>query len=97
MYESEEAQQTTIELWKKLAARYKNEKIVIGYDLLNEPIPHFYENKEDLNKLLEPFYKKRRRQFEVLIRIISSFSVDRSGIQIKIFGAPFDKNRIHIS
>jgi len=93
LFESEEAQQTTAALWKKLAARYKNEKIVIGYDLLNEPIPHFYENKEDLNKLLEPFYKK----LTVAIR-----SVDKNHIiflggaqwntNFKVFGAPFDKN-----
>ena len=48
LFESEDAQQITIAFWKKLASRYKNDKIVIGYDLLNEPIPHFYENKEDL-------------------------------------------------
>lgn len=93
LYESEEAQQTTIELWKKLAARYEKEEIVIGYDLLNEPIPHFYENKEKLNKLLEPFYKK----LTAAIR-----SVDRNHIiflggaqwntNFKVFGAPFDNN-----
>lgn len=93
LYENEEAQQTTIALWKKLASRYKNEKIVIGYDLLNEPIPHYYENKEELNKLLEPFYKK----LTAAIR-----SVDKNHIiflggaqwntNFKVFGAPFDKN-----
>ncbi len=93
LYESEEAQQTTIELWKKLAARYKNEKIVIGYDLLNEPIPHFYENKEDLNKLLEPFYKK----LTTAIRSIDKNHIIFLGgsqwnTNFKIFGAPFDKN-----
>ena len=93
LFESEEAQQTTINLWKKLASRYKNEKIVIGYDLLNEPIPHFYENKEQLGKLLEPVYKK----------ITSAIrSVDKNHIiflggsqwdsNFKIFSAPFDKN-----
>ncbi|NJD21062.1 MAG: glycoside hydrolase family 5 protein [Melioribacter sp.] len=93
LFESEDAQQTTIALWKKIAARYKNEKIVIGYDLLNEPIPHFYENKEDLNKLLEPFYKK-------LTAAIRSVDKDHiiflGGAQwntnFKVFGAPFDKN-----
>jgi len=58
LLEDEKAQQTTIALWKKLADRYKDETIVIGYDLLNEPLPHYLENKEVLNPLLEPLYKK---------------------------------------
>ena len=96
LFENEEAQNTTIELWKKIAERYKEEKIVIGYDLLNEPIPHFYENKEELNKLLEPLYKK----------IVSAIrNVDKNHIiflggaqwdtNFKVFGPPFDKNVVY--
>ncbi len=93
LYESEDAQKTTIDLWKKLAARYKNEKIILGYDLLNEPIPHFYENKEDLNKLLEPFYKK----LTAAIRSIDKNHIIFLGgsqwnTNFKVFGPPFDKN-----
>lgn len=32
-----EEQQQTADLWKSLAARYKDETIIAGYDLLNEP------------------------------------------------------------
>ena len=96
LFENEEAQNTTIELWKKIAERYNDEKIVIGYDLLNEPIPHFYENKEELNKLLEPLYKK----------IVSAIrNVDKNHIiflggaqwdtNFKVFGPPFDKNVVY--
>lgn len=58
LYEDEQAQKTTIALWKKLADRYKDETIVIGYDLLNEPLPHYLTNKDVLNPLVEPLYKK---------------------------------------
>lgn len=35
----------TIKIWEKLANRYKNETIIIGYDLLNEPVtPSPYSN-----------------------------------------------------
>lgn len=93
LYENEDAQKTTIELWKKIAKRYKNESIVIGYDLLNEPIPHFYENKDELNKLLEPFYKK----LTAAIRTIDkNHIVFLGGAQwntnFKMFSTPFDKN-----
>ncbi len=93
LYENEDAQNTTIALWKKIAARYKNEKIVIGYDLLNEPIPHYYPNKEDLNKLLEPFYK---RLTSAIRSIDKNHIVFLGGAQwntnFKVFNAPFDKN-----
>lgn len=93
LFENEDAQKTTILLWEKLAARYKNEKIVVGYDLLNEPIPHFYENKEELNKLLEPFYKKLT---SAIRRIDKNHIIFLGGAQwntnFKVFGAPFDKN-----
>lgn len=52
-------QKQFIDIWTKIAKRYKNEKTVLGYDLLNEPIAHYF--KDDLPKLnaaLEPLYKE---------------------------------------
>ncbi|MEJ5352029.1 MAG: cellulase family glycosylhydrolase [Melioribacteraceae bacterium] len=93
LFESKDAQETTIKLWKKITQRYKDETIILGYDLLNEPIPHYLNNKEELNKLLEPLYKK----------IASAIrSIDKNHIiflggsqwntNFKIFGPPFDSN-----
>lgn len=39
VWKSPSYQAATINLWKKIAARYKNKSIIAGYDLLNEPIP----------------------------------------------------------
>jgi endoglucanase len=39
LWNSEEAQKRTYELWKAIASRYKGKTIIAGYDLLNEPIP----------------------------------------------------------
>jgi hypothetical protein len=48
-----------VEIWRKIADRYKNEPIILGYDLLNEPIAtYFPEDEEMLNKQLEPLYMK---------------------------------------
>ena len=96
LFESEEAQKTTIALWEKIAERYKDQKIVIGYDLLNEPIPHFYENKEELNKLIEPLYKKI---VSAIRNIDKNHIVFLGGAQwdtnFKVFGPPFDKNVVY--
>jgi hypothetical protein len=93
LFEDERAQQTTIALWKKLAERYKDETIVIGYDLLNEPIPHYMENKEELNLLLEPVYKK----ISAAIREVDkNHAIFLGGAQwntnFKMFGVPFENN-----
>lgn len=37
VWESEENQQKTVALWKKLAEKYKNEPWIGGYDIINEP------------------------------------------------------------
>ena len=43
----------TLELWRLLATRYAEEKVVLGYDLLNEPLPNDwqYEYVDELSTL----------------------------------------------
>lgn len=45
----------TVQLWRELADRYKDEWIVGGYDLLNEPLPNFFNQYNDL---LMPLYQE---------------------------------------
>lgn len=58
LFESETSKQLFSEIWKKIADRYKNEPTVLGFDLLNEPIATYFTNKEEINKLLVPVYKR---------------------------------------
>jgi aryl-phospho-beta-D-glucosidase BglC (GH1 family) len=39
LYLSKDAQQHTVAIWRGIAAHYSKEPTVLGYDLLNEPIP----------------------------------------------------------
>src|SRR6185503_13134320 len=57
LFESAESQELTVNIWRKIAARYRNEPTVIGYDLLNEPIAHYFDTAS-LNPKLEPLYRK---------------------------------------
>jgi endoglucanase len=57
LYDSLESQALTIRIWQDLAKRYRNEPIVIGYDLLNEQIAHFFDTAM-LNPKSEPLYKR---------------------------------------
>jgi endoglucanase len=90
LYESAESQDLTIDIWRKIAARFANEPAVLGYDLLNEPIAHYFDAAQ-LNPKLEPLYR----------RIVSGIrTVDRNHVvflggaqwdtNFKVFGPPFD-------
>lgn len=58
LFESETSQKLFCDIWQKIAARYKEEPVILGYELANEPIAHYFENKEELNKKLEPLYMR---------------------------------------
>jgi endoglucanase len=40
-----------VALWKEIARRYKDEPVIAGYDLLNEPVP--YDSKEEWQTLAQ--------------------------------------------
>jgi len=92
LYESAHDQDLTAEVWKRIANHYRDETTVLGYDLLNEPIPHFPQLQK-YNPRLEPLYKR----IAAAIR-----EVDRNHVLIlggaqwdsnfKVFGPPFDHN-----
>lgn len=58
LFESSESQKLFCSIWKRIAEHYAGEPTVLGYDLLNEPIAHFFDNKDELNNYLEPLYMK---------------------------------------
>ena len=58
IFESEPSQQLFCDIWQRIAERYQNETVILGYELMNEPIAHFFEDKEQLNLQLEPLYKR---------------------------------------
>src|SRR5690554_1819414 len=95
LFESEECQARTVDFWKKLAERYRDEPVVIGYDLLNEPIPH-YPEYEKYNPLLEPLYK---RITTAIREVDPNHLIFLGGAQwdsnFKVFGAPFDDKLVY--
>lgn len=95
LFENPESQDLTVSIWRKLAARYKNEPAVIGYDLLNEPIAHYFESA-NLNPKLEPLYRKI---VAAIREVDKNHIVFLGGAQwdnnFKVFGPPFDDKVVY--
>lgn len=95
LFESEENILLTEKIWVKLADIYKNEKIIIGYDLLNEPIAHYFD-KDKLNPLLEPFFKKLTSEIR---KVDKNHILFIAGAQwnsnFSVFGKPFDSKLVY--
>ena len=82
-------------LWQRVARRYRNEPVVAGYDLLNEPMPQ-YPQIQQFKGRLEPMYKR----LTAAIRTVDPHhAVILGGARwdgdFSIFGPPFDPNLIY--
>jgi aryl-phospho-beta-D-glucosidase BglC (GH1 family) len=92
LYESPADQQLTIDIWKRIAKHYRNNPTVLGYDLLNEPIPQFPQLHQ-YNAALEPLYKRItagiRQVDKNHVIILGGAQWDSN---FNIFGPPFDTN-----
>lgn len=59
LFKSKSSQDLMTNIWVEIAKRYKNEPVIIGYDLVNEPIAHYFENElDELNEELFLLYKR---------------------------------------
>jgi hypothetical protein len=88
-------QRLTVALWRAIAARYRDDPTVLGYDLLNEPISP-YSDEGYLNPRLEPFY----RDIVAAIRSVDTNHVvflagGQWSSNFAMFGPPFDANVVY--
>lgn len=58
LFESEASQKLFCDIWQRIAEHYRNEPVVIAYDLINEPIAPYFDNVAELNAKLEPLHKR---------------------------------------
>jgi endoglucanase len=85
----------TVALWKALAAHYRDEAAILGYDLLNEPISP-YSDEIYLNPRLEPLY----REIVAAIRGVDTHHLvllagGQWSTSFAMFGRPFDANAVY--
>lgn len=58
LFESKASQDLFYDIWTKIALHYKDNPVIIGYELMNEPIAPFFENKDFLNEKFIPICKE---------------------------------------
>ena len=82
-----------IDLWVKIADRYKDEPTVAAYDLLNEPLPGRTGAADKYKHLLEPLYKRITTAIRAVDKkhMITLEGCDWSN-DWSVFGEPFDDN-----
>jgi len=95
LFDDEESKLQVITIWKNIATHYKNESIILGYDLLNEPIAHYFDSSH-FNPLLEPLYK---RIVNAIRQTDPNHLIFLGGAQwdsnFAPFGPPFDKKLVY--
>jgi aryl-phospho-beta-D-glucosidase BglC (GH1 family) len=92
LYQSPQEQEHLVAIWRRLATHYRDDPIVLGYDLLNEPIPHF-PKLAPLNTSLEPLYRKLSSEIRsVDMHHILFLGGAQWDSNFSVFGKPFDSN-----
>ncbi|HEX4772882.1 MAG TPA: cellulase family glycosylhydrolase [Bryobacteraceae bacterium] len=95
LYDDGKQQELLITIWMRIAQRYRDETVILGYDLLNEPIPHFAKLQK-FNSRLEPLYKRVTQAIRAVdsnhIIILEAAQWDTN---FAVFGAPFDNNLLY--
>ena len=57
LLEDESCQEQFCDIWRLIADRYKNEPVILGYELINESIAPYFDI-DALNHKLEPLHKR---------------------------------------
>jgi endoglucanase len=89
-------QDRLVDLWVKLAQRYKDEPAVAGYDLLNEPLPRRTGAEEKFKSELEPLYKRITAAIRAVDKrhMITVEGADWAN-DWSVFASPFDDNLVY--
>ncbi|MBP5227423.1 MAG: glycoside hydrolase family 5 protein [Kiritimatiellae bacterium] len=82
LFESESFQKQYCDIWRMIAKRYADETVILGYDLMNEPISSRLADKDALNAKLEAVQKRA---------VAAIREVDRNHI-VMLAGAQWNSN-----
>jgi endoglucanase len=89
-------QNRLVDLWVKIAGRYKDDPTVAAYDLLNEPLPQRTGAAERYKDQLEPLYRRITQAIRAIDKrhMITVEGVDWAN-DWSVFTKPFDDNMFY--
>ena len=87
LFRSEALQRQYCDIWRRIAARYADEPVVLGYDLMNEPVWWELSDKADLNARLA---KVQRMAADAIRAVDRNHVIIFAGAQGNSNFAPFD-------
>lgn len=91
LWEHKLFQDRVVELWKEIANRYKDEPVIAGYEILNEPVT---DNPEVLNKLYKRIVNAIRK---IDKKHIIFLEANIWGQKFEDLWRPFDKNLVYVN
>lgn len=95
LFESRSDQDLSVEIWTRIAHHYRNEPTVLGYDLLNEPVPPFTQIAR-YDGAIEPLYRRMAADIrQVDKRHIIILEGSQWDGNFGIFGPPFLENVVY--
>lgn len=95
LFIDEYSQQQILSIWRNIAKHYSDEPLILGYDLMNEPIAHYFE-EEELKVNLEPLYKKIVSTIrEVDTNHIIILGGAKWNTDFSVFSKPFDSKLVY--
>ncbi|MGE5607867.1 MAG: cellulase family glycosylhydrolase [Bacillota bacterium] len=96
LFMDEKYQQRLLNLWIKIADRYKDEPTVAAYDLLNEPLPQRTGAAAKYKAQLEPLYKRLTQAIRQIDKrhMITVEGADWAN-DWSVFSEPFDNNLVY--
>lgn len=57
LMQSQASQKLYCDIWRSIAEHYRNEPVILGYELMNEPIAPYFDNMDELNAQLRVLYR----------------------------------------
>jgi len=62
LFRDEVSQDLLTEIWTDIARHYRSEPVILGYDFMNEPVAHYFADKEELYTLCTALYQRLCRE-----------------------------------
>ena len=85
LLKSKSSQDLMTKIWVEIAKKYKNEPVIVGYDLVNEPIAHYFES--DLEVLDNELFLLYNRIIKEIRTVDTAHSIFLNG---SIWAGKFD-------